>query len=120
MLGDLELLFQEQLTASAEDAVEQQALRKGKAVATDPSLPQDHSSIMVLEEEPEAAPTRPNELITPQPEGRSRWFVQRMPRTSSTYGDSTHISRPEDSYPPSTLPTSTSKNAEEGTVQTAE
>ena len=49
-LGDLELLFQEQLTGLAEDATEQQALRKGKAVAMDPSLPQDHPSIMVLEE----------------------------------------------------------------------
>ena len=41
-LEDLELLFQEQLAALA--------LRKGKAVATDPFPPQDHSSIMVLEE----------------------------------------------------------------------
>ena len=64
VLVDLELLFQEQLAVLAEDAAEQQALRKGKAVATDSSLPQDHSSIMVLEEEPEAAPTRPDELIT--------------------------------------------------------
>ena len=50
MLGDLELLFQKQLTALAEDVAEQQALRKGKAVATDPTPPQDYSSIMVLEE----------------------------------------------------------------------
>ena len=37
MLGDLELLFQEQLTALVEDAAEQQTLRKGMAVVTDPS-----------------------------------------------------------------------------------
>ena len=37
MLRDLELLFQEQLTALAEAAAEQQTLRKGKAVVTDPS-----------------------------------------------------------------------------------
>ena len=89
MLRDLELLFQEQLTVLAEDAAEQRALRKGKAVPTNPSLPQDHSSIMVLEEEPEAALARPDELITPQPEGGFRWFVQCMPGTGSTYGDST-------------------------------
>ena len=88
-LGDLELLFQEQLAMLAEDAVEQQSLRKGKAVATGPSPSQDHSSIMVLEEEPEAAPTKPDELITPQREGWSRWFMQHMPRTGSAYGDST-------------------------------
>ena len=34
-LGDLELLFQEKLTTLAEDAVEQHALRKGKAVLID-------------------------------------------------------------------------------------
>ena len=61
MLGDLELLFQEQLTALAEDAAEQQALRKGKAVVTNPSPPQDHASIMVLGEETGATPTRPDE-----------------------------------------------------------
>ena len=37
MLGDLELLFQEQLTTLTEDAVEQQAVKKGKVVVTDPS-----------------------------------------------------------------------------------
>ena len=37
MLGDLELLFQEQLIALAEEATEQQALKKGKTVVTDPS-----------------------------------------------------------------------------------
>ena len=115
-LEDLKLLFQEQLTALAEDIAEQQALRKGKAVATDPSPPQDHSSIMVLEEEAVAAPTRPDEFITPQPQGGFRWFMQHMPRTGSTYGDSTQISRPEDSYPPPALLVSTSENAEEGTA----
>ena len=39
MLGDLELLFQEQLAVLAEDVTEQQALRKGKAMTTDPSSP---------------------------------------------------------------------------------
>ena len=56
-LEDLELLFQEQLAVFAEDVAEQHTLKKGKAVATDPSLPQDHSSIMVLEEELEATST---------------------------------------------------------------
>ena len=74
---------------------------------------------MVLEEEAEAAPPRPDELITPQPQGGSRWFVQRMPRTGSAYGDSTQISRPEDSHPSLTLPTSTSENTEEGTAAAA-
>ena len=37
MLGDLELLFQEQLTTLAEDAAEQQVVKKGKVVGTDPS-----------------------------------------------------------------------------------
>ena len=120
MLGDMELLFQEQLTALDEDAGEQQALRKGKAVVTDPSPLQDHSSIMVLEEEAEAAPTRPDELITSQPESGSGWFVQRMPRTGSALGDSTQISHLESSRPPPTLPASTSENVEEGTIQTAE
>ena len=64
-LRDLELLFQKQLAVLAEDDTEQQALRNGKAVATDPSPSQDHSSIMVLEEELDEAPTRLDELITP-------------------------------------------------------
>ena len=114
MLGDLELLFQEQLAVLAEDAAEQQVLRKGKAVATDPSSPQDHPSIMVLGEDTEPTPTRPDELITPQPEGGSRWFKQCMPHTGSTCGDSAQVSHPEDSRPSLTLPTSTSENAEEG------
>ena len=70
MMGDLEQLFQEQLVTLVEDIAEHQVARKGKAVATDPS-------IMVLEEDPTAAvPTRPDELITLQPEGGSRWYVQ--------------------------------------------
>ena len=115
-LEDLELLFQEQLVALVEDAAEQQVLRKGKAVATNPSSLQDRPSIMVMGEDTEPAATRPDELITPQPEGGSRWFKQRMPRTGGTYGDSTQISRPEDSRPSSTLLASTSENAEEGTA----
>ena len=115
-LADLELLFQEQLAALAEDATEQQLLRKGKAVAMDPSSPQDRPSIMVLGEDTEPAPTRPDELITPQPEGGSRWFVQRMTRTSGVYGDSTQIRRLEDSRPFPTFPASTSENVEEGTA----
>ena len=39
-----------------------------------------------------------------------------MPCTGSIYGDSTQISRPEDSHLSPTPPTSTSKNAEEGTA----
>ena len=78
MLEDLELLFQEQLTALAEDAAKQQAMKKGKVVVTDPCHQQDHPSIMVLEES-EATPTRLVELITPQPGGGSRWYVQPKP-----------------------------------------
>ena len=37
LMGDLELLFQEQLVSLAEDLAEYQAVRKAKAVATDPS-----------------------------------------------------------------------------------
>ena len=37
MMGDLELLFQEQLMSLAENLAEYQAVRKGKAVVTDPS-----------------------------------------------------------------------------------
>ena len=73
----------------AEDITEQQAVKKGKVVVTDPSLQKDQSSVMVLEEDSEATPTRPDELITLQPGGRSRWFIQCMPRTGSAYGDST-------------------------------
>ena len=67
-LGDLELLFQEQLTVLAEEAAEQHALRKGKVVLTDSELDcssrqQDHPSVMVLKEL-EVASTRPDELIT--------------------------------------------------------
>ena len=65
LLADLELLFQVQLAALAEHATEQQVLRKGKAVATDPSSPQDRPLIMVLGEDTEPTPTRPDELITP-------------------------------------------------------
>ena len=88
-LEDLELLFQEQLAVFAKDAAEQHTLKKGKAMATDPSLPQDHSPIMVIEEELEAASTRPDELITSQYEDGSRWFVRHMPCTSGTSGGST-------------------------------
>ena len=58
-MGDLEQLFQEQLTSLAQDMAEHEtAQKKGKAVATDPS-------IMVLEEDLALeAPTRPDELIT--------------------------------------------------------
>ena len=102
-----------------EDAAEQYTLKKGKAVAANPSLPQDHSSIMVLEEELEAAPTRPDEIITSQPEGESRWFVRHMPCTSGTSGDSTQIRRLENSCPSPALPASTSENTEDETVQAA-
>ena len=88
-LEDLELLFQEQLAVFTEDTAEQHTLKKGKAVAMDPSLPQDRPSIKVLEEELEAASARLDKLITSQPEDGSRWFVQRMPRTSGASGDST-------------------------------
>ena len=85
-------------------------------MAADSSLLQDHSSIMVLEEELDAAPTRPDELITLQPEGESRWFVRRMPHTSGAFGDSTQIRRLENSCPSLTLPASTSENVDDKTV----
>ena len=119
MLRDLELLFQEQLTALAEDAAEQQAVKKGKAVVTDPSQYEDHPSIMVLEEESATTPTRPNELITLQPRGGSRWFVQHMPRSSNAAGDSKQISRPEDSFQSDIPPASTSEDAKEETAMVA-
>ena len=37
MMGDLELLFQEQLVSLAKDLVEYKVVKKGKAVATHPS-----------------------------------------------------------------------------------
>ena len=98
MLEDLELLFQEQLAVLAEDAAEQQAVKKGKAVVTDPSLQKDHPSIMVLKEESATTPTGPDELIIQQLGGRSRWFIQHMSHSSSVAGDSTQVSRPEDNF----------------------
>ena len=86
LLKDLEILFQEQLAALVEDAMEQQAVKKGKAVVRDPSQQEDHPSIMVLEEESATTPTRPVELITLQPGGGFRWFVQHMPRSRSAEG----------------------------------
>ena len=60
-------------------------MKKGKAVATNPSSQKDHASIMVIEEDSAAvAPTRPDELITLQPQGGSRWLVQHMPHSSNT------------------------------------
>ena len=58
-MGDMEQLFQEQLESLAEDVAEHEAAqRKGKAMATEPS-------IMAIEEDPAvAAPTRLDELIT--------------------------------------------------------
>ena len=62
------------------------AQKKGRAAAMDPS-------IMVLEEDLAVkAPTKPDELITLQPGGGSRWFVQRMPRLGNAAGGSTLIS----------------------------
>ena len=77
ILEDLELLFQEQIAVLAEDAAEQNALRKGKAVMidhnpTEPRQQQDYPAIMVLEESASSPSTRPVELITPQPGGGSR------------------------------------------------
>ena len=42
LLGDLELLYQEQLAALAEDTTEQNAARKGKAVITDHEPTKSH------------------------------------------------------------------------------
>ena len=90
-MGDLEQLFQEQLASLAQDVAEHEtAQKKGKAVATDPS-------IMVLEEDLALeAPVRPDELITLQLGSGSRWFVQRMPHLDNAAGGSTLIScRPD-------------------------
>ena len=93
-MGDLELLFQEQLLSLAEDHAEYQAVRKGKAVATDPSPQKDHASILVIEEDSAAVtPTRPDELITLQPHGGSRWLVQHMLHSGSATSGNTLISR---------------------------
>ena len=108
MMGDLELLFQEQLVLLVEDLVEYQAVKKGKAMATDPSLRKYHLSIMVLEEDSAATPTRPDELITLQPGDGFRWFVQHMPHSGSAASGSTQISRQSD-----ILPACTSENAED-------
>ena len=93
-------------------------VKKGKAVVTDPSPQKDHPAIMVLEEEEAAAPTRPDELITSQPGGGSRWFIQHTPCSGSAAGDSTQISRLEDSFQSDIPPASASGNAKEGTVVT--
>ena len=70
LLGDLVLLFQEQLVALVEDAAEQDIIRNRKVVITDHEpadshQQQDHLAIMVLEESVAPSPTRPVELITP-------------------------------------------------------
>ena len=84
-MGDLELLFQEQLKSLREDLAEHQAAMKGKAMATGPSSQKDHASIMVIEEDSAVvAPTRPDELITLQPQDGSRWMVQYMPHSGNT------------------------------------
>ena len=103
-MGDLEQLFQEQLMSLAEDIAEHQAARKGKAVVTNPSPQDDHTSIMVLEEDLAAvAPARLDELITLQPGGGSKWFVQHMPHSGSVASSRTQISRQPDIFPTSTL-----------------
>ena len=82
--------------ALAEDVAKQQAIRKGKVVITDyePTdsyQSQDHSAIMVLEETG-AAPSRPVELITPQPGGGSGWFIQHKPRLKQVGGQNNTLS----------------------------
>ena len=111
MMGDFELLFQEQLVSLAEDLAEYQVVRKGKVVVTDPSPWKDHTSIMVLEEATAATPTKPDELITLQPEGGSRWFVQHMPHSGSAASGSTQINRQSN-----ILPAGTSENTEEEAI----
>ena len=106
-MGDLELLFQEQLVSLAEDPAEYQEVKKGKAMAMDPSPQKVHPYIMVLEEDPVGTPTRPDELITLQLGGGSRWFVRHMPHTGNAASGSTQISRQSN-----ILPASTSENAE--------
>ena len=68
---------------------------------------------MVLEESASSSSTRPVEFITPQPVGGSRWFVQRVPHASSTAGGSSPINQLKNYHQSSTLPASTSENAEE-------
>ena len=80
MLGDLEVMFQEQLEALARDAAEQQMAKKGKAIFVDNELARpcqqlDPPSIMVLEELEATPMTRPVELITPQLGGRCEYLT---------------------------------------------
>ena len=90
-MGDLEQLFQEQLASLAQDVAEHEtAKKKGKAVATDPSI------IVLEEDQAVEAPTKPDELITLQPGGESRWFVQHMPHLGNVGSGSTLISRQPD------------------------
>ena len=86
-------------------------MKKGKAVVTDPSPQKDHPSIMVLEEDAAATPTRPNKLITLQSGGGSKWFVQHMPHSGSAAGGCTQISRQSN-----ILLASTSENDDEETA----
>ena len=91
-------------------------VKKGKAVIADPSPQQDHPSIKVLEEATAAAPTRPDELITLQSRGGSRWFIQHMPHSGSAASDNTQISRPEDNSQSNIPPARTSGDAKEETA----
>ena len=98
-MSDLELLYQEQLESIVEDLAQHQAAeRKGKAVVTDPPLRENHTSIMALEGNsgvPDSS--RPDELITIQPEGGSSWLVQHMPHSGRiARGGSIQVNRQSD------------------------
>ena len=121
MLGDLELLFQEQLVALAKDVTEQNVARKGKAVITDHEptkshQQQDHPAVMVLEESAASFPTRPAELITSQLGGGFRWFIQHMPNSGNAAGRSSPAYQLQDNRQSSALLVSTSEDAEEELV----
>ena len=71
---------------------------------------------MVLEESAASSPTRPVELITLQPSGGSRWFIQRMPHSGNVAGGSSPAYQLEDNRQSSALPTSTSEDTEKESV----
>ena len=71
---------------------------------------------MVLEETAIPSLTRPSELITSQPGGGSRWFIQRLPCSGSAAGRGSPTNLPRDSYQIRMLPASTSGNAKENAV----
>ena len=73
---------------------------------------------MVLEEESATIPTRLVELITQQPRGGSRWFVQHMPRSGNAVGNHRQISHSEGSRQSDVPLASTSEDVKEEAAAT--